>query len=343
MSIRHRPMQPKDVRACVEIVAAHPVIAAWYGDAIADLRPALLRLLGCEAAKTIVFEDVEGAHVRIWGVGISVFVSDEFLRELKTPPLSWIGPELAKRIVRGNSPVLSDRQVQEANSCGGLNAVVWEGCIRPEDIARTEATSTMMGVFFEEHRGYLLKETIAAQAAGVEHLQMLLNSGALLWGPEHGHYLGSVVGNPHEVVGKPHVLGQTRELAQKQHGLWAANLFVYERPRFCFSRGEQRLLVAALRGGTDEELADELATSLATVKKMWLSIYQRVASCAPELIPVHSQADVWMPERGKEKKHRLLGYLREHPEELRPVSRKLLQQSAAGSPSQASAGQPPRN
>jgi hypothetical protein len=36
-----------------------------------------------------------------------------------------------------------------------------------------------------------------------------------------------------------------------------------------------------------------------------------------------------MSERGKEKKHRLLGYLREHAEELRPVSRKLLQQAAA--------------
>ena len=29
-------------------------------------------------------------------------------------------------------------------------------------------------------------------------------------------------------------------------------------------------------------------------------------------------------ERGKEKKHHLLAYLHKHPEELRPVSRKLL-------------------
>jgi hypothetical protein len=335
-------MRPKDVRECAEIIAAHPDIGPRYGNGIADLRPALLHLVGREAVKAIVFEEVENGQARIWGIGLSVFVNDDFLRELKTSPFFWIGSELAKRIVRGNSPVLSDDQVQEANSSGGLNLVVWEGCIRPEDLMRAETSAAMMGVFLEEHRGYLFKEAIAAQASTVEHLQMLLNAGSLLWIPEGGHYTDSVVANQ-ELVEKPHVFGLTRELALKHLGLWAATLFVYERPRFWFSRGEQRLLLAALRGGTGEELSDSVGTSLATVKKMWLSIYQRVAACAPELIPVHSQADVWMPERGKEKKHRLLAYLRGHPEELRPVSRKLLQQSAAGTPSQASAGQPPRN
>jgi hypothetical protein len=330
MGIRHRPMRPKDVRECVEIIATHPVIGPWYGTSIRDLRPAWLRLLGCEAAKAIVFEDVEGSRVRIWGVGVSVFVNDDFLCEIKAPPLFWIGPELANRIMCGNSPVLSDHQVLEENSRGGLNVVVWEGCIRPEDIERTEATSTMMGVFFEEHRGYLMKEAIAPQAAAMEHLQILLNSGALLWSPGHGHYLHSGAGNLHEVVGRPHILGLTRELALKRPGLWATNLFVCERPRFCFSRGEQRLLLAALRGGTDEELADGLATSLPTVKKMWLSIYRRVSACAPELIPVHSLGNARISERGKQKKHHLLAYLRDHPEELRPVSRKLLQHRPAG-------------
>jgi hypothetical protein len=33
-----------------------------------------------------------------------------------------------------------------------------------------------------------------------------------------------------------------------------------------------------------------------------------------------------MSERGKEKKHRLLAYLRDHLEELRPISRKVRRQ-----------------
>ena len=68
--------------------------------------------------------------------------------------------------------------------------------------------------------------------------------------------------------------------------------------------------------------------SLATVKKTWRLIYDRVAACSPELIPGNFAADDGANTRGKEKKQRVIAYLREHPEELRPVSRKLLQAAA---------------
>jgi len=58
-------------------------------------------------------------------------------------------------------------------------------------------------------------------------------------------------------------------------------------------------------------------------------IYERVAACRPELAPTNSPSEEWTQDRGKQKKQRLLAYLREHPEELRPVSRKLLEQEAA--------------
>ena len=120
-----------------------------------------------------------------------------------------------------------------------------------------------------------------------------------------------------------------RVLASSLGGSWVGSLFLYAPPRFSFRRSEQRLLFLALDGGTDKELADELGISLSAVKKTWRMIYDRVAACQPELIPSNSQADAWTQDRGKQKKQRLLAYLREHPEELRPVSRKLLQQAAA--------------
>ena len=49
MTVHCRPMLPKDVRPCVEILAVHPVVAPRYGDSIDQLRPAWLSLLGCEA------------------------------------------------------------------------------------------------------------------------------------------------------------------------------------------------------------------------------------------------------------------------------------------------------
>jgi len=75
--------------------------------------------------------------------------------------------------------------------------------------------------------------------------------------------------------------------------------------RFWTARCEaerQRLLVAALRGLTDDELSDDLMVSHSAVKNAWRSIYAR----------------------GKQKRQRLLAYLRERPEELRPFARKLI-------------------
>lgn len=92
------------------------------------------------------------------------------------------------------------------------------------------------------------------------------------------------------------------------------------------SHGGLLLLLAALNGGTDQELSHELGISPETVKKAWRRIYERVVVCVPDLIPLDSAAENGTSERGKEKKQRLLRYLRDHPEELRPVSRKLLRQ-----------------
>ncbi|HEY1865951.1 MAG TPA: hypothetical protein VGG55_02680, partial [Candidatus Acidoferrales bacterium] len=127
------------------------------------------------------------------------------------------------------------------------------------------------------------------------------------------------------------IVGITRELEFERLGSWVGSLFDYHPPMFGFSPSEQRLLLCALDGemGTDQELCEKLRISLTTVKKMWLSIYDRVAEGMPEWIPDHARADMGPPERGKEKRRRLLAYLREHPEELRPVSRKHLQQRSA--------------
>jgi hypothetical protein len=71
-------------------------------------------------------------------------------------------------------------------------------------------------------------------------------------------------------------------------------------------------------------LSDLLAVSLSAVKKMWASIYLRVQSRKP--FDVRIELDESLEgDRGKEKKQKLLVYLREHPEELRPYSLRLLE------------------
>jgi hypothetical protein len=96
-------MQAEDIRECVGIVAGHPVIGSRYGRIIERLPEAWLRLLKCDACVTQVFQSGEGLRGPICFFGVSAIVRDEFLHEMKRPPLFWVGPELTRRIVIGES------------------------------------------------------------------------------------------------------------------------------------------------------------------------------------------------------------------------------------------------
>jgi hypothetical protein len=328
MHLSHRPMQPGDIRECVDIVANHPVIGPRYGPAIKHLAEAWLRLLDSDALNTDVIHAEDGSDAPICLFGVSAIVRDDFLCEMKTPPHFWLGPELTRRVLKGQSPLLTGKQLREENSRGGLNLVCWEAGVRPEYDGHGEILRNMMSGFIQMHRGYLWKEAISAQSWSADHLDFILKTGGCLWDPLAGGYTSTPGEDLSEIVSKPHIIGITRDLELKRQrdwaGSWVGALFDYHPPALGLSRGEQRLLSCALPGATDEQLTEMLGMSLSTVKKMWISIYRRVENGLPELISDSLPSDTPASGRGKEKRRRLLAYLREHPEELRPVSRELV-------------------
>jgi hypothetical protein len=319
-------MQPADIPECVEVIAAHPIIGARYGPTIGDLSEAWLRLADSDARIARVFYADEEQTPPIRFVGVSVFVSDEFVGELKTVPGFWFGPELARRVVRGQSPVLSDRQLRDANSSDGVNLLVWEGCMRlgvaPAD------TREIMNSFIDDHRGYRVKEIISSQIESSERLLWTLQTGSSLWNCQAGRYVDILHEDPNDVIATPHIVGVTREIERERYvpGSWLGELFAYDAPQFGFSRSEQHMVRAALVADTctDKELAKLIGVSLPTIKKTWLSVYRRVATRRPDIIPDGPHRE---SERGKEKRRRLFAYIRAHPEELRPISPKLLKRT----------------
>jgi DNA-binding CsgD family transcriptional regulator len=147
-----------------------------------------------------------------------------------------------------------------------------------------------------------------------------MDGGAFFLSPVNGSYVETISMSPDKVLATPHVFGLTQELAHTRMS-WISSLFHYDAPQIGFSLSEQKLLLAALRGGTDEELSDELAISLSAVKKAWSSIYDRATDHLPDSILTPTEEERLNGDRGKQKKQRLLAYLREHPEELRPYAR----------------------
>ncbi|HKV27375.1 MAG TPA: hypothetical protein VJN90_03765 [Candidatus Acidoferrales bacterium] len=318
MAITYRPLRSTDIPHCVGLVQVHSVLGPQYGSEARLLEGVWKNLVGCEAFRAVVFEETHDRYVQIIGFGISVFVSDNFIAELKTPPLRWIGPTITRRICSGDSPLLSDEKLRTGNSVGGLNLVVWLGAFDNRYSDSLDVYGALFAAFVAEHRGFLLNEVIGSSLSS-KILEGMLRSGGLLFDSARGLYVDTPDKPLAGICTQPHLVGLNRELATGRFGTWIGSLFIHERPRFGFRPSDQRLLLAALRGGTDSDLARELGISLSAVKKTWHSIYTRVALRAQELIPDLTPEEP-SSERGREKKQRLIAYVREHPEELRPAS-----------------------
>lgn len=116
MKVRYRPMRARDVGQCVGVIAAHPVLASRYGPAISYLGQSWLHLLSDGSCTTAVVEVEVGSRTRIAAVGVSVFVTDKFVCDAKTPPSFWIGPELTRRSRTGEGAVPMGKEIAEAKN-----------------------------------------------------------------------------------------------------------------------------------------------------------------------------------------------------------------------------------
>jgi hypothetical protein len=316
-AIESATMQPKDVAPCVALVASHPEERRRYGTLLKHLRPAWVKLIRSQAMQPILIEDTGSRAPDIAGCGASVFVNDQFLARLKADPMVWLGPELVRRALSNDGSILPPKAIREAYSRQGLNVAVWAGTVHP---MRPEYSLELMRAFAYQHTGYRLKELVT-QPHEFELTRMTINAGTLLWHASEGCYRDGSSEPIEELSAKPFLLGATRALAFENGaivGSWLSSLFSYEPPRIYFRPAEQRLLLAALRGLTDEDLADELGISLSAVKKTWRSVYRRASQASLPELPLSATAAI-ETKRGKEKKQPLLEYLRRHMEELRPI------------------------
>ena len=317
MRLRRRPMLLRDAQACAELIASNPLESNRYGELAEQLPLAWEQCLRSGSLITVVLEDMESGKPSLQGFGVSVFVTDEFTYSCKMPSMRWIGPELVRCLVRRESAVLGPEEIRDANSSDGLNLASWAAILCPQkESDRTQVQVELMTAFMQEHSGFKLKEIIAQQNERIM-MEVVSNSGGFFWDCAQQRYLEAHNFDVEEVLQHPFILGATVETA-RQHLSWTTTLFQYSPPRMYPKPAEQKLLCAAIKGLKDEELSCELGVSLSFIKKTWSSIYIRAAEKLPELGLEIAAGSI--SQRGKEKKQRVLSYLREHPEELRPIS-----------------------
>jgi len=297
-----RPLRPADLPACLEIQPA------CLGDQIVG-RAAALRVWNGSLVEpafqaTVIESQTPITGQKIIGCGMGVFVSAKFADAEIAQPRPGINSRIVASISSGKSVLLSRAEIGEGNAKKGLDFVnlygTWrEGILSSAQLSEVHA---LLGTSFVEHlAGYrfnrVLKEAIGApgiafaKATGTYRLIAefpATESALAVLSPEIG-------------ASAPYSL--------------AAAVYRYQKPALHFRPAEQDLLIAALSGKTDAELSSELGLSLEAVKKRFLSIYARVDQFKPEIV---DQPSAESEVRGPQKRHRVLAYVRAHPEELRP-------------------------
>jgi hypothetical protein len=252
----------------------------------------------------------------------SIFVTDSFCSEARTKLPPYLGLQIARRFLRSKLPVLDRTQIALANSKTGVSVMACY-CGTQCDLLSSEhvfaVREKMAEAFRLAHQGYQLKEIICGPI-GEETLRWALDAGFRLRCDYADFYRAGNLEIP-EGEKRPWLVGLTKEEAIADYGSRASGLFVFTPPRFNFNFCEQAILRCSLAGETDEEMASNLSISPWTVKKRWQSIYERVSNVDRELLPFASR-ELGIESRGVERRRHLLGYLRQHPEELRPLARR---------------------
>jgi len=299
-----RPISESDLSECLDIQPA------CLGDQIAGRRTALRvwkSLLDHPSFHANVIEtDRPIAGHKIVACGMGVFVTKAFAdREIKDPR-SGLNSRIIAGIASGESVVLSRNQIGAGNAGEGLDFVnmygTWrDGIMNARQLAEAQA---LLGSSFVEHFAGYRFNRVLKEAIGHSRIALARATGTyrvVAEFPESESALA--VATPESVSAAPYSV--------------AAALYRYQPPVLRLRPAEQRLLAAALVGKTDAELSADLGLSIEAIKKRWISIFERVEQFRPGILST-SGAD--SDGRGPQKRHRVVAYIRTHPEELRPFS-----------------------
>jgi DNA-binding CsgD family transcriptional regulator len=222
--------------------------------------------------------------------------------------------------MKGQRQLFLDRAAQaQGNLADGLDLVMLDYIQSPMDFTSPEGRR-IMTVFFpfflSIHRGYNLNSMIVE--AGAMYEQMALGAGFRLYRTLDLDSEPPVEPIPARASPQRAVYVFRREMvADTPPSTPVSAVFTYLPPRFRFTAGEQRMLLRAIDGLTDEEIAGTLDVSRDAVKQTWRSIYDHVIQVMPDLVD-RGYVVTGEGARGHEKRRRIVAYVRDNAQELRP-------------------------
>lgn len=304
------------VDAAAWIIRDFPV-PTQLAPALPDL---LARLISEEVLRGVVVQYLDDPSRRpvLAAFGLTGFLAESYAAQYLASPYPHleIGLFCQAQQSGGCGPFLSHDQVADGNAKGRLTALPLLWLQRSNDPTDPEAQALQLASqqsFLHIHRGYrlarVLKETSADRAeafrAGGFRERSRIPAGTPLPFSEGSSR-------------QEHVVFEARrsDFEGLLPGSMVSHVFVYRQPQCNFTRLEKQVLERAADHLTDEEIASALGIKPGAVALRWRSIYARVAERVPSWLD--AEASAGSAARGKEKRRRVIAFVSEHPEELRP-------------------------
>jgi hypothetical protein len=299
-----RTIAETDLSTCLDIQPA------CLGDQIVGRATALRiwrTLLANPAFHANVIENEQAiAGHKIVACGMGVFVTKAFVDREIEDPRTGLNSRIIAAIAAEEPVLLSRSQIGAGNAGEGLDFVnlygAWrEGILNPAQLAEAQ---TLLGTsFVENFAGYRFNRVLK-EAIGESQIALARATGTYRLVAEFKPSTSALaVVSPESVLTAPYSV--------------AARMYRYQEPVLRLRPAEQNLLAAALTGKTDAELSTDLGLSIEAIKKRWMSIFARVDEFKPEILRTPDEST---DGRGPQKRHRVVAYVRSHPEELRPFS-----------------------
>lgn len=241
---------------------------------------------------------VAGCHITDWA-------TEELINANEPYP----HPKFLKWYGEGRNPFVTGPRVAFANASDGLNLITthfgWDRSLTLEQAAHIR--SHVLSQYSAHYSGLRFKRMIA-EVYSEAGLVDCFTAGFRIRN-EYPNWAFT----PGTRSFKPILLVLDRDEALAGSNYFMMSLFAYQPPQILFSDSQRELLLLARAGYSDRQSADELSISEDAIKARWKSIYAKVSSYMPGLLP-----DNETDGRGPEKRRILMTYLKNNPSEFWP-------------------------
>jgi hypothetical protein len=282
---------------------------------VREALPALLRqLLASPAAVIDVFEDVTEEGPRVFSMAGGLFIRDDVVEAYLAQPRPAFVATILADLLDDRRPLLTLDEIRRANAGEGLTLAVFPVPLRSlawDDPLLVQLRKLAPQAFVRSCGGYRLQsiyyEVFTDEAAA--YLQTggyrLLHDFSALAGTG---FLGP--------SSRARMLRLTRADLPPGAMSMATQMFDPPPARLGLTLAEQRVVLRALDGASDRELAETLGLSIETVRSTWRTIYSRLADDLPAMRADPARDDA--SGRGLEKRRTAVEFLRQNMHELRP-------------------------